>query len=68
MRGQRAHYGSRRDREGEVMNAKYVLRLELTTRDDVHYESINNVQNLIDYKLRDYFDVQSTEIKQVLSV
>ena len=50
------------------MSEKYVLRLELTTRDDVHYESINNVQNLIDQKLRDYFDVQSTEIKKVLSV
>jgi len=68
MRRQRAHDDRRRDRKGEVMNAKYILRLELTTRDDVHYESIHNVQNLIDYKLRDYFDVQSTEIKQVLSV
>ena len=46
---------------------KYVLRVELTTRDDVHYESVCNVQNLIDYKLRDYFHVKSTEIKQVVS-
>lgn len=49
------------------MSEKYVLRVELTTRDDVHYESICNVQNLIDDKLRDYFEVHSTEIKQVVS-
>jgi hypothetical protein len=49
------------------MSSEYVLRLELSTRDDVHYESIVNVQNLIDYKLRDYFYVRTTEIKQVLS-
>lgn len=46
---------------------KYVLRVELTTRDDVHYESVCNVQNLINEKLRDYFTVESTEIKQVVS-
>jgi len=50
------------------MSEKYVLRVELTTRDDVHFESVCNVQNLIDHKLRDYFEVHSTEIKQVLSV
>lgn len=50
------------------MSEKYVLRVELTTRDDVHYESIYNVQNLLDYKLSEYFDVRSTEIKQVTSV
>jgi len=50
------------------MSEKYVLRVELTTRDDVHFESICNVQNLIDSKLRDYFEVRSTEIKQVMSV
>ena len=49
------------------MSEKYVLRVELTTRDDVYYESICNVQNLIDSKLRDYFHVESTEIKQVVS-
>ena len=68
MRGQRAHDDCRRDRKGENMSEKYVLRIELTTRDDVHFESVNNVQNLVDSKLRDYFYVQSTEIKQVLSV
>ena len=50
------------------MSEKYVLRVELTTRDDVHYESVCNVQKLIDSKLRDYFEVRSTEIKQVMSV
>jgi hypothetical protein len=50
------------------MSEKYVLRIELTTRDDVHFESVCNVQNLVESKLRDYFDVSSTEIKQVLSV
>jgi hypothetical protein len=49
------------------MSEKYILRVELTTRDDVHYESVCNVQNLIDSKLRDYFEVHSTEIKQVVS-
>jgi hypothetical protein len=49
------------------MGEKYVLRVELTTRDDVHYESVCNVQNLIHDKLRDYFEVHSTEIKQVVS-
>jgi hypothetical protein len=50
------------------MSEKYVLRVELTTRDDVYFEGICNVQNLIDSKLRDYFTVKSTEIKQVVSV
>jgi hypothetical protein len=50
------------------MTEKYVLRLELTTRIDIHFEGICNVQNLIDHKLRDYFIVKSTEIKQVTSV
>ena len=50
------------------MSEKYVFRLELITRDDVHFESVCNVQNLVESKLRDYFDVSSTEIKQVLSV
>ena len=49
------------------MSEKYVLRVELTTRDDVYFESICNVQNLVDHKLRDYFTVKSTEIKQVVS-
>jgi len=49
------------------MSEKYVLRVELTTRDDVHYESINNVQNLIHEKLSDYFEVRTNEIKQVVS-
>lgn len=49
------------------MNEKYILRVELTTRDDVHYESVCNVQNLIHEKLRDYFTVDTTEIKQVVS-
>jgi hypothetical protein len=46
---------------------KYVLRVELVARDGVYYEGICNVQNLIDYKLRDYFHVKTTEIKQVVS-
>lgn len=49
------------------MSEKYLLRVELETHDDVHYESICNVQNLIDDKLRNYFTVKSTEIKQVSS-
>lgn len=49
------------------MSEKYILRVELTTRDDVHFESVCNVQNLIDHKLRDYFEVRSTEIQQVVS-
>jgi hypothetical protein len=49
------------------MSEKYVLRVELTTRDDVHFESVCNVQNLIDHKLRFYFDVKTSEIKQVVS-
>lgn len=67
MYRQHVHANRRRDTKGENMSEKYVLRVELTTRDDVHYESIINVQNLIDYKLRDYFHVDSTEIKQVVS-
>lgn len=67
MYRQHVHANCRRDTKGENMSEKYVLRVELTTRDDVHYESIINVQNLIDYKLRDYFHVDSTEIKQVVS-
>ena len=67
MYRQHAHANRRRDTKGENMSERYVLRVELTTRDDVHYESIINVQNLIDYKLRDYFHVDSTEIKQVVS-
>lgn len=50
------------------MSEKYVLRVELTTHDGIYYEGICNVQNLIDHKLRDYFTVKSTEIKQVMSV
>jgi hypothetical protein len=49
------------------MSEKYVLRVELTTRDDVHFESINNVQNLLDHRLSFYFDVKTSEIKQVVS-
>ena len=67
MCGQHAHVDSRRDTKGENMSEKYLLRVELETHDDVHYESVCNVQNLIDYKLRDYFTVKSTEIKQVSS-
>lgn len=64
---QHAHVNSRRDTKGENMSEKYVLRVELTTRDDVYFEGICNVQNLVDHKLRDYFTVKSTEIKQVVS-
>lgn len=49
------------------MTETYVLRVELTAREGVHYEDVCNVQNLIDYKLRDYFHVKTNEIKQVVS-
>ena len=67
MRGQRAHDDSRRDKEGENMSERYVLRVELTTHDGIHYESVCNVQNLIHGKLGDWFDVKTTEIKEIVS-
>ena len=68
MRGQRAHDGSRRDREGEVMNEQYVLRVVLTAHEGKRFESVCNVQNLVADRLKDVFVIDSTEIKQVVSV
>ena len=49
------------------MSERYVLRVELTTHDGIHYESVCNVQNLIHGKLGDWFDVKTTEIKEIVS-
>jgi hypothetical protein len=68
MRGQRAHDDRRRDRKGEVMNEQYVLRVVLTAHEGKHFESVCNVQNLVADRLKDIFVIDSTEIKQVVSV
>ena len=59
---------SRRDTKGENMKEQYVLRVVLTANEGVRFESVCNVQNLVDARLRDLFSVSSTEIKQVVSV
>jgi hypothetical protein len=68
MRRQRAHDDCRRDRKGENMSEQFVLRVVLTTHEGKHFESVCNVQNLVADRLKDIFAVDSTEIKQVLSV
>lgn len=50
------------------MSEQYVLRVVLTANEGVRFESVCNVQNLVDARLRDLFSVSSTEIKQVVSV
>jgi hypothetical protein len=50
------------------MSEQYVLRVVLTANEGVRFESVVNVQNLVDARLRDLFSVDSTEIKQVVSV
>jgi hypothetical protein len=50
------------------MNEQYVLRVVLTAHEGKHFESVYNVQNLLADRLKDIFTVNSTEIKQVLSV
>lgn len=50
------------------MSEQFVLRVVLTAHEDKHFESVCNVQNLLADRLKDIFAVDSTEIKQVLSV
>jgi hypothetical protein len=50
------------------MNEQYVLRVVLTAHEGKHFESVHGVQNLVADRLKDIFTVNSTEIKQVLSV
>lgn len=68
MRGQRAHDDSRRGWKGEIMSEQYVLRVVLTAHEGKHFESVCNVQNLVADRLKDIFVIDSTEIKQVVSV
>jgi hypothetical protein len=50
------------------MSEQFVLRVVLTAHEGKHFESVCNVQNLVADRLKDIFAVDSTEIKQVLSV
>lgn len=50
------------------MNEQYVLRVVLTAHEGKRFESVCNVQNLVADRLKDVFVIDSTEIKQVVSV
>ena len=68
MSGQHAHDCRRPTRKGQTMNEQYILRVVLTAHEGKNFESVHGVQNLVADRLKDIFTVNSTEIKQVLSV
>ena len=49
------------------MNEQYLLRVNLTAHEGIHFESVCNVQNLLQDRLKDICSVESAEIKQVVS-